>query len=189
MCSPAATSSASGCASTRGFRQNLLYRLGRDRQAASWRAPPARSSASRSSSGATMPPSCWMMWTRRRSHRSCSSPRSSTAARSAWRSSGSTRTRESTGHCARRSRRKRAKRGSVAGLMPSTQLGPIQNKEQYERVSEHSRGHSRARCAHSGGRRAARWARLLLPTDDRRRYRRAQSPGAGGAVRPHRSDP
>ena len=72
------------------------------------------------------------------------------------------------------------------GLDPETQLGPINNKMQLERVmglvddAQEERRHDRGR------RRAARRLRLLLSADDRHRRRRGHAPGRRGAVR-HRA--
>ena len=64
------------------------------------------------------------------------------------------------------------------GLDPATQMGPIQNREQYERVVGILEDTRRARRTHPRGRRRARRPGLFRPADGRHRHRRGQPAGA-----------
>ena len=111
--------------------------------------PPPRptSSGSRSSSAATTRRSSSTTPTRRPSPTSSSTARSPTAARSARRSSGSTCPRRCTTRWSRRSPRRPRRPRSATAWTAGTELGPINNPPQYERVERARRRRRRRRGA------------------------------------------
>ena len=81
---------------------------------------------------------------------------------------------------------KKAKVGN--GLDPGTELGPMQNKMQYDKVVGIIEDTKKAGATFLDGRRRSSGARLLPAADARDRHRRRQPARAGGAVRPDRAD-
>ena len=122
------------------------------------------------------------MWIREPSHRSCSSPPSSTAARCAWRSSASARTRASTRSCAWRWRRKPPRRGSAAASSPTCNWGRSRISSSIRKWSAFSTTPPHGR-PHPGRGPGPRRRRIFLSAHGRHRYRRPQPAGAGGTVR------
>ena len=125
-------------------------------------------------------PSCSTTSTRTRSPSGSSGARSRTPARCAPPSSGSTCTRRSTSRSSRGlvERAKTVKVGD--GLDPDTQLGPINNKMQLERVMGLVDDARKNGGTHRSRRRAARGLGLLLSADHRHRRR---APACGWSTR------
>ena len=133
------------------------------------------------SSAATTPASCCPTRIRRRSRRTCSGARSSTPARPAPRSSGSTCTTPSTTRSARRSSTSRACRWALDSTSRTCSARCRTGSN-----STSSRGSSNGPRPGAGSWSAAtptRTARQLLPDDDRRRHRRRRPARGRGAVR------
>ena len=81
---------------------------------------------------------------------------------------------------------KKAKVGN--GLDPGTELGPVQNKMQYDKVVGHHRRHEESRRHDTNRRRGPVGPRLLPAADTRHRHQRRQPARARGTVRPDRPD-
>ena len=82
---------------------------------------------------------------------------------------------------------KKAKVGD--GLDPATELGPIQNKMQYDKVVSIIEDTKKRGATIPHGRRRAQGPGLFPTADARHRHRRGEPARAGGAVRPDRADP